>query len=76
VAAPETRSRPPFGDYKRPTFHKSRAAATFVRDRFHCRYCGQRLLPVCVMSALSARYPAELPYDVHYKAGAIHRAYC
>jgi 5-methylcytosine-specific restriction endonuclease McrA len=52
-----------------------RAAETFVRDRFQCRYCGQRLIPVCLMSVLSRLFPAELPYVSTYKQGAIHPAY-
>jgi 5-methylcytosine-specific restriction endonuclease McrA len=53
----------------------SARAATFLRDGFQCRYCGQRLIPVSLMSVLSLLFPAELPYVSTSKQGEIHRAY-
>lgn len=56
-------------------FNKLRSAEVFVRDSFQCKYCGERLFAVPMMSALSAAYPAELPYVHTYKKGSIHPAY-
>lgn len=57
------------------TFSKQRQADTFVRDRFQCYYCGQRLFGVPMMAALSAVFPEELPYIHTYNTGQIHAAY-
>jgi 5-methylcytosine-specific restriction endonuclease McrA len=59
----------------RRCFAPARVAQTFVRDGCQCRYCGQRLIPVCLMSIVSLLYPEELPYVSTYKQGLIHRAY-
>lgn len=59
---------------ERRSFTPARAAATFVRDRFQCCYCGQRVIPVSLMSVLSLLFPAELPYVSIYKQGYVHRA--
>jgi 5-methylcytosine-specific restriction endonuclease McrA len=59
----------------RQSFSKSRAANAFSRDRFQCRYCGQRLVPVCLLSVLSSIFPNELPYVSTYKRGSTHVVY-
>jgi 5-methylcytosine-specific restriction endonuclease McrA len=56
-------------------FTPARAGATFRRDRFQCRYCGGRVIPVAVMSVLSHVYPEELPYDFRFKRGSVHPMY-
>jgi len=54
-------------------FTPARAGATFSRDRFHCRYCGGRVIPVALMSLLSHLYPEQLPYVYTYKD--VHAVY-
>lgn len=43
--------------------------ATFVRDRFTCRYahCGRRTIAAEVLQLLSRAYPDVLPYHPHWK---------
>lgn len=50
-------------------------AAIYRRDRFQCRYCGIRVIPLGVLSALASVYPAQLPYNANYKAGETHRMF-
>jgi hypothetical protein len=59
----------------RRSFSSRRSAATFIRDGFHCRYCGCEVVPRPFAVLLSALYPKELPYTVHYKLGYMHPAY-
>jgi len=56
-------------------FTVKRAATTYRRDRFHCRYCGGKVLPVAFMSLVSLLYPNAVPYVSTYRRGAIHPAY-
>jgi hypothetical protein len=57
------------------SFSKQRSAEIFVRDQFQCRYCGQLLFAVPMLSALSSAFPDELPYVNTYKTGMMHPAY-
>lgn len=55
-------------EHPRPNLSKATVARVFARDRFTCRYCGVRTIPTVVLRVLSLLYPAELPYDPHWKA--------
>jgi 5-methylcytosine-specific restriction endonuclease McrA len=73
---PSVRRPPPeTGSVKRLAFSKRRAADAFLRDRFVCRYCGQRLVPVCLLSVVGHLFPAQVPYVSTYKQGFIHSLY-
>lgn len=60
-------------ELKRPTLPPATAARVFARDTFTCRYCGVRTIPSVVLRVLSSLYPAEFPYDPHWKTA--HPAY-
>jgi hypothetical protein len=49
-------------------------ASVYVRDRFHCRYCGCRVIPTPVMRLLSTIFPEEFPYHPNWKGGQTHPA--
>ena len=49
--------------------------AVFRRDKFTCRYCGQRTLFVPVLRVLSAIAPDEFPYHPNWKMSECHIAY-
>jgi 5-methylcytosine-specific restriction endonuclease McrA len=74
--APVLRSRP-FGQVAttRRNFSIRLVAQAMQRDRFHCRYCSQRIVPVRVLASLSALYPDALPYYEHYTTGTVHPAF-
>ena len=57
------------------SFSARLVAGAMRRDNFHCRYCGQRVVPRRVLVALSTLYPLELPYYAHYKRGTVHPIY-
>jgi hypothetical protein len=59
---------------KRASFSKARAAATYARDHFHCRYCGRETMPLPFVELLSDLYPEELPYG-WYRRGETHPVY-
>lgn len=50
-------------------------AAVFHRDGFHCSYCGGRVVPRCILVAISDIFPEALPYHPNYRRGYIHPAY-
>lgn len=50
-------------------------AEVFMRDRFHCTYCGGRVVPRCILVALSDLFPDELAYHPNYARGQIHPVY-
>lgn len=49
-------------------------ASVYIRDRFHCRYCGCRVIPTQVMRLLSAIFPEEFPNHPNWKGGQTHPA--
>lgn len=53
---------------------ESLIAATYKRDRFHCRYCGCRVIPTQVMRLISEIFRDEFPYHPNWKAGQTHPA--
>lgn len=50
-------------------------ARVFIRDRFRCTYCGGRVVPRCILVAVSDVFPEELAYHPNYARGQIHPAY-
>lgn len=49
-------------------------ASIFRRDRFHCRYCGCRVIPTQIMRLVSHFFPEAFPYHPNWKAGQTHPA--
>ena len=47
----------------------------FLRDHLRCTYCGGRVIPRCVLVAISDVFPESFAYDPHYGRGRIHPAY-
>jgi 5-methylcytosine-specific restriction endonuclease McrA len=46
----------------------------FRRDRFHCRYCGARVIPIPIMELLGAVFAERFPYHPNWKGGETHPA--
>ena len=49
-------------------------ASIYKRDRFHCRYCGFRVIPTQVMRLVSDFFPDKFPYHPNWKGGQTHPA--
>jgi 5-methylcytosine-specific restriction endonuclease McrA len=49
-------------------------ASTYKRDRFHCRYCGCRVIPTQIMRLVSLFFQEDFPYHPNWKAGKTHPA--
>ena len=49
-------------------------ATIYKRDRFHCRYCGCRVIPTQVMRLVSEIFPDAFPYHPNWKGGQTHPA--
>jgi len=49
-------------------------ASIYKRDRFHCRYCGRKVIPTQIMRLISALFPDEFPYHPNWKGGQTHPA--
>jgi 5-methylcytosine-specific restriction endonuclease McrA len=49
-------------------------ASVYRRDRFHCRYCGGRVISTQIMRLLSELFPEEFPYHPNWKGGQTHPA--
>ncbi len=49
-------------------------ASIYRRDRFHCRYCGCRVIPTQIMRLISELFPEEFPYHPNWKGGETHPA--
>jgi hypothetical protein len=41
-------------------------ARIYIRDRFHCRYCGCRVIPTQVMRLVAAIFPEDFPYHPNW----------
>jgi 5-methylcytosine-specific restriction endonuclease McrA len=50
-------------------------AAVYRRDRFHCRYCGCRVIPTQIMRLVSEFFPDDFPYHPNWKGGQTHPAF-
>jgi 5-methylcytosine-specific restriction endonuclease McrA len=46
----------------------------YKRDRFHCRYCGCKVIPTQIMRLVSEVFPDEFPYHPNWKGGETHPA--
>lgn len=46
----------------------------FRRDRFCCRYCGARVIPVPIMELLGTVFDERFPYHSNWKGGETHPA--
>lgn len=47
-------------------------AQVYERDRYQCRYCGQRVVLTAVARMLSRRYPDAIRYTSNWTAGKTH----
>ena len=59
---------------RRPSLSRSVAARVYVRDGFHCRYCGRRVIPTVIMELLGGLYPESFPFHPAWKGGMTHPA--
>jgi 5-methylcytosine-specific restriction endonuclease McrA len=50
-------------------------ARIYVRDNYHCRYCGERVILTPVMRLVSRLYPKQFPYHPNWKADSTHPAF-
>jgi hypothetical protein len=50
-------------------------ASIYKRDRFHCRYCGCRVIPTQLMRLVSHFFPDDFPYHPNWKGGQTHPAF-
>jgi 5-methylcytosine-specific restriction endonuclease McrA len=50
-------------------------ARIYARDRYQCRYCGERVILTAVMRLLSVLYPDPFPYHANWKADSTHPAF-
>jgi hypothetical protein len=46
----------------------------YKRDRFHCRYCGAKVIPTQIMRLISELFPDQFPYHPNWKGGQTHPA--
>jgi hypothetical protein len=49
-------------------------AGVYARDRYQCRYCGERVILTAVMRLVSRLYPDLFPYHPNWKADSTHPA--
>jgi 5-methylcytosine-specific restriction endonuclease McrA len=50
-------------------------ATAYARDRYQCRYCGERVILTPVLRLLSRLYPQQFPYHQNWKADSTHPAF-
>ena len=50
-------------------------ASIYRRDRFRCRYCGQRVIPTQIMRLIAELLPEQFPWHPNWKGGATHPAF-
>lgn len=50
-------------------------ASIYKRDRFHCRYCGCKVIPTQIMRLISSFFPDAFPYHPGWKGGETHPAF-
>jgi hypothetical protein len=60
---------------RRPAVPRRVRCAMWLRDHFHCRYCGGRVIPNSVLELVSEVYPEAFPYHPNWKAGQTHPAF-
>jgi 5-methylcytosine-specific restriction endonuclease McrA len=53
----------------------STIARVYVRDRYQCRYCGEKTILPPVMRLLARLYPQGFPMHPNWKADATHPAF-
>ena len=54
---------------------RSVISAVYTRDRYQCRYCGQKVILTPVMRLISRLYPAQFPYNRNWKVAETHPAF-
>jgi 5-methylcytosine-specific restriction endonuclease McrA len=59
---------------KRPSIPRTLMVRVYRRDRWTCRYCGQRTIFYPVMPLLGVIFPAQFPFHRNWKAGQTHPA--
>jgi 5-methylcytosine-specific restriction endonuclease McrA len=58
----------------RRSLPRSLQGGVFRRDRFHCRYCGGKVIPIPIMELLGAVFGERFPYHPNWKGGETHPA--
>lgn len=53
----------------------SAIARVYARDKYQCRYCGEKVILTPVMRLLSRLYPDAFPYHQNWKADVTHPAF-
>jgi 5-methylcytosine-specific restriction endonuclease McrA len=53
----------------------SMIASVYARDRYQCRYCGERVILTAVMRLVSRLYPELFPYHPNWRADSTHPAF-
>lgn len=66
--------RVPYPDRKRKSSSTSPnlAAALFHRDRYRCRYCGNRVIPPIVLRAFALAWPDIIGYHTNWRTDLTH----
>ena len=61
---------------RRPSVPRALAARIFLRDHFHCRYCGGATILTSVMELLASvdQYDEIFPFHSNWKGGRTHPA--
>ncbi len=60
---------------RRLPINRNLQVAVLRRDRFSCRYCGMRTIPVPVLRAASLIWPEELPFNRNWRTDVTHPVY-
>lgn len=58
----------------RPALSKDLQLGIFIRDGWHCRYCGIRVMLTPAMALLAHPFPNDFPYHPNWKGGHTHTA--
>jgi 5-methylcytosine-specific restriction endonuclease McrA len=53
----------------------STIVAIYARDRYQCRYCGQRVILTALLRLVARLYPRQFPYHRNWKADSTHPAF-
>lgn len=60
---------------RRPALSRRLLGEVYRRDRYECRYCGQRLIPASIMELVATIYPEAFPFHPNWKGGQTHPAF-
>lgn len=60
---------------KRASIPPSLALSVHIRDQWHCRYCGLRVVLPAALRLISMAYPQEFPYNRNWRWDSTHPVY-